>query len=167
MDENTRSTLRSLEIVLLNAEPTPLCGSAVWAADIPMLPGVYAVWDVRSRDVVYIGATSCLRDRMLDFGRWKNHTCRRKLGRKLGFDDSDEVALSAALAKRYVLSFVPVFLGRSELEEYLYLRWRETLLNSPPRRLERGTQYRWVKASRPRLRTIGSIPATRTRRDSE
>jgi hypothetical protein len=36
--------------------------------------------------------------------------------------------------------------GRSEIEEYLILRWRKTLINKPTTRLLKGEQYSWVKA---------------------
>jgi hypothetical protein len=151
MNETIRQTLSSMEAELQRAPTRPLCSAHDWATDVPLSPGVYAVWEVESRDVLYVGETTCLRDRMRDMGRWENHICRRKLAGKLGFGRSDESVLSTALAERYVLAYLPVALGRVELEEYLSLRWQETLINSPSRRLRRGTQYDWVQPVRPRL----------------
>ena len=109
-----------------------------------MTPGVYAIWDMRSRVVIYVGETSCLRDRLADLGRWHNHTCRRKLAVELGFRRTQARELSSAMAARYALRFIEVPFGRTELEEFLRLRWRQTLINSPSKRLLRGPHYGWV-----------------------
>lgn len=133
-----------MEQKLLQAPRRSLCGSGNWTEDVPVTPGVYAVWHTKSGALVYVGETSCLHKRMADIGRWRNHTCRRKLGAQLGFGGQDERALSSALARDYTLSFLAVDFGRTELEEYLYIRWRETLINSPPRRIFLTNQYAWV-----------------------
>ena len=58
--------------------------------------------------------------------------------------NASEAALSALMAERYEMSFIPIAFGRVELEEYLSLRWQNTLLNAPPRRLHRTDTYSWV-----------------------
>lgn len=79
---------------------------------------------------------------MSDIGRSVNHTCRRKIAELLELQSSDEVVLSQAMAKRYVISFIEVQLGRAELEEYLVLRRRQMIVNKPATRLLRGTRYK-------------------------
>jgi hypothetical protein len=56
-----------------------------------------------------------------------------------------EGELSELIAKHYSISFLPVSLGRAELEEYLSLRHRLTLINSPSRRHLKGPSYDWVQ----------------------
>jgi len=115
-----------------------------WANDVPREPGVYAVWDLKSEAPVYVGESSDLKSRMSDVGRSVNHTFRRKAAAVLGVPPEDEVALSTAMSARYDLSVLRVNYGRAEVEEYLILRWRKTLLNRPTKRLLRGLQYKWV-----------------------
>jgi hypothetical protein len=117
-----------------------------WAADVPASPGVYALWDLSSGELVYVGETASLRDRMRDLGRSVNHTCRRKLAIRHKIVGASEEVISAAMSKHYLLSFLPVSLGRIELEEYLSLRHQRTIINSPGRRLLRGATYSWVEA---------------------
>ena len=47
---------------------------------------------------------------------------------------SDE-NLTKKLSKDFLYSFIPVELGRKELEEYLTVKWKTTLINRPPKRL--------------------------------
>jgi hypothetical protein len=110
---------------------------------------VYALWDTKLRKVAYVGQTSSLRDRMSDLSHSVNHTCRRKIGRILGIASASEKRLSAAMAKRYAISFLEVLIGRLELEDYLKLRWRPSILNGPSKRLLKGRRYTWVTASSP------------------
>ena len=145
MNPQFRTMLRTMERKLTNSARRPLCAGIGWTDGIPDSPGVYVVWQAKSGKPVYVGETACLSKRMADIGRWRNHTCRRKLGERLGHDGSDELMLSMAFAARYMLSFLPVAFGRTEFEEYLYLRWRRTLVNSPPMRIHYTSQYDWVK----------------------
>src|SRR5690242_10550438 len=100
MDRSSRKKLQSMESKLLAAPRRAMCDGAEWATGVPDAAGVYAVWQSKPNTVVYVGQTSCLSKRMADLGRWQNHTCRRKLGRKLSFDGSNERLLSTELAKR-------------------------------------------------------------------
>jgi len=144
MNADSRNQLESMAIALHRAPKRAMFDNANWAADIPATPGVYALWDLSSNTMVYVGETSSLRHRMRDIERSVNHTCRRKLAIRHNLVDASESTLSAMIGKQYVLSFLPVPLGRLELEEYLSLRYGATLLNSPGRRLLRGSSYDWV-----------------------
>jgi hypothetical protein len=84
---------------------------------------------------------------MGDVGRTVNHTFRRKAARLLKIEPSNNVALSKAMSGRFVISFISVQLGRAELEEYLILRWRATLMNKVSKRLRSGRHYEWVRAA--------------------
>lgn len=146
-----RRRLERLEAKLLSATPRRLFDAPDWARDVPAAPGVYALWDTHTRTVAYVGETASLRHRMHDLGRSVNHTCRRKIAGELGLIGVPESELSLAMGKRYLISTLPVDFGRAELEEYLTLRWRETILNSPGKRLHRGGRYAWVEPSLARL----------------
>lgn len=150
-DNATRAHLRHLEKKIVGAEPRRLLDVTDWADEVPESPGVYALWDTQSEDVVYVGETASLRHRMRDLGRTVNHTCRKKLAVDLKLEQSGDAELTAAIAKRYLLSFVAVDLGRKELEEYLTLRSRQTLLNAPGIRLHKGSRDAWVKPRNPKF----------------
>ena len=134
-----------MAIALQRAPRRSVFVDGTWAADIPATPGVYALWDLSTAEMVYVGETASLRDRMRDLGRSINHTCRRKLAVRHKIVGASEQVISAAMSQHYVLSFLPVSLGRTELEEYLSVRHRRTIVNSPGRRLLRGSAYSWVE----------------------
>ena len=144
MDDKVRAPLHAMERRLLAAPTRKVFASDAWADDITSEPGVYVFRDRKSGVPVYVGATSSLRQRMRDIRRTVNHSFRRKAAVLLNIAAGDEVALSRAMSRHYVLSYTEVFLGRAELEEFLVLRWKETVLNKPAKRLLRGQRYRWV-----------------------
>lgn len=145
MSEEIRHQLESMAIALERAPRRALFEGENWASDVPPAAGVYALWNLSSGDMIYVGETASLRHRMRDLGRRVNHTCRRKLAAVHNLTNATEAELSAALGAHYVMSFLPVALGRTELEEYLALRHHRTLVNSPGRRLLAGTAYSWVQ----------------------
>ena len=115
-----RQTLLALEADLLRSPRRPLIARGSWASDVPNVAGVYAIWERRSNLLVYVGETSDLRSRLSDLGRYPNHTFRRTAAKRLHVERSaGEAVLSAAIAKRYEIAFLPVAFGRAELEEYL------------------------------------------------
>ena len=143
---DTLQQIKSMAIALERAPRRALFDAVTWSGDIPAMPGVYALWDTSTGAMVYVGETSSLNHRMRDLGRSINHTCRRKLAARHGVVDAGEDAISAVMSEHYVLSFLPVTLGRTELEEYLSLKYKRTLVNSPGRRLLRGSNYSWVES---------------------
>lgn len=155
MKPSTQNRLIAMERELLDARTHSLRTSTKWARRFPSVPGVYAVWDSSTGDVVYVGETSCLQDRMVDLGRWENHTCRRKLGKSLGCDGADESGLTRKMAARYRVAAIPVSFGRREFEEYLRRRWAKTLLNKRSPRVAKNAAYDWVAPSRPQLEKSG------------
>jgi hypothetical protein len=144
---DARTQLLRLERSLVRRKRFAVFGSADWKTNFPPAPGVYAIWDKGSSLPVYVGQTSNIKGRMGDLGRLVNHTFRQKAAKLLRLTSGDEGALSEKMSKRFVLAFVPVTLGRIELEDYLRLRWQHTLYNQPPKRLLRSKQYDWVKFS--------------------
>ena len=145
MTNTIRMQLETMGQRLINAERRSAVSDSSWAASIPAKPGVYVLWTAKSGIPVYVGQSSSLRDRMRDLGRSVNHTCRRKIAEHHKLVGASEAKLSAKMAKCYMVSFITVTLGRVELEEYLSLLWKETLFNSPGRRLLKGANYSWLE----------------------
>jgi len=81
---------------------------------------------------------------MSDIMRPINHAFTKKISNSKKIFNLKE--LRKFMSKNYKLSYIEVDLGRSEIEEYLILRWRKTLINKPTTRLLKGEQYSWVEA---------------------
>jgi hypothetical protein len=113
-----------------------------WQQTFPNHSGVYVVWE--KEQPIYVGETSGLQSRMSDIMRPINHAFTKKISYKFNISKLNE--LRNFMSKNYKLSYITVDLGRSEIEEYLILRWRKTLINKPTTRLLKGEQYSWVKA---------------------
>src|SRR5690349_14332775 len=71
-----KRTLARLEIQLLAAPQQKMFGGSNWRAHVPREPGVYVLWDIKTRKVVYVGESGNLWDRFADLSRCVNHTCR-------------------------------------------------------------------------------------------
>ena len=144
IDKQTQRQLRTLERQLAKAPRIKPCSSTAWVNEIPSTPGVYAIWEARSRKLVYVGETSSLKKRMRDLGRYPNHVARRKIASRCGLGAMDEEQISLRLSKNYRVSYLPVVFGRKEFEEYLTFRGRTTLLNSPSPRAHDVARFSWI-----------------------
>ena len=113
-----------------------------WKQNFPNHTGVYVIWE--NEQPIYVGETSGLKSRMSDIMRPINHAFTKKISNKFNLFDLNK--LRKFMTENYKLSFIQIELGRSEIEEYLILRWRKTLINKPTTRLLKGEQYLWVKA---------------------
>ena len=133
--------LLEYEKKLVNAEKH-IFFSNEWKDVFPNHSGVYVVWE--KEQPIYVGETSGLKSRMLDIMRPVNHAFTKKISIKINLDNLED--LREFISNNYKLSYITVNLGRSEIEEYLILRWRNTLINKPTKRLLKGEQYSWVKA---------------------
>lgn len=143
--------LEKYEAALRAAPRVRPLSSKGWASHIPKESGVYVVWE---HDIpYYVGETSSLRLRMSDLSRPVNHTFSKKVAKALGLSENEYARLATEISARYELSCVPVSFGRKEVEEYLILRWRETIINKPTKRLLHGSQYNWVKPVNNSLQT--------------
>jgi len=146
MSCDARTELLRLGRSLIRRKRFAIFGSADWKKNFPSEPGVYAIWDKDTSLPVYVGQTSNIKWRMGDLGRLVNHTFRQKVAKLLNLTSGDEVALSEKMSKRFVSAFIPVTLGRIELEDYLRLRWQHSLYSRLPKRLLRSKRYDWVKS---------------------
>jgi hypothetical protein len=144
MDPAVREFLTAREAELRTATRRVLMEAPKWADDVPHDAGVYVVWEEDAP--IYVGESSSLSARMSDIGRPVNHTFARKTCKALGITEASLEDLAHAMRSRYALSFATVPFGRAEVEEYLVLRWRKTLINQPAMRLLRSKQYAWVEA---------------------
>ncbi|GIT97518.1 GIY-YIG nuclease family protein [Sulfurovum sp. TSL1] len=113
-----------------------------WKNIFPDYSGVYVIWE--NEKPIYVGETSGLKSRMSDLMRPINHAFTKKIDKKIEATSLEE--LRRYMNTNYKLSYISIDLGRSEIEEYLILRWRKTLINKPTTRLLKGTQYFWVKS---------------------
>ncbi|RWX85884.1 hypothetical protein [Pseudomonas aeruginosa] len=139
-----KDALKGYEVALQKALRVAPLSSADWASQVPRQAGVYVIWQAQTP--VYVGESSSLRLRMADLARPINHTFTRKIAQKYDIPEADCAELARTISANYHLSHIQVELGRAEIEEYLILRWRNTLMNKPTKRLLHSTQYHWVKA---------------------
>jgi hypothetical protein len=150
MDQN--SVLHQLllyEEELKQAPKLPILSSHSWREAVPKQGGVYVIWENFSKKPVYIGETCHLNHRFIDLGMWPRHTFRRKASEKHGLKGKTEKELSEELSKLYSVSYLPILLGRKEVEEFLNLKWRDDfggLMNDLPGRLQLGENlYKFYK----------------------
>ncbi|RII75626.1 hypothetical protein D0894_21620 [Pseudomonas monteilii] len=139
-----KDALKEYEAALQSALRVAPLSSSNWASQVPREAGVYVIWQAQTP--VYVGESSSLRLRMADMARPINHTFTRKIAQKYGIPETDYAELARTISANYHLSHIQVELGRAEIEEYLILRWRHSLMNKPTRRLLHSTQYHWVEA---------------------
>lgn len=99
--------------------------------DIPEEPGIYAIYE--GRDLIYVGESGCLKERVGDLFRTRNHSFRRSLGAERfnghpgfrratttqSFSPAIEAALTKLCADSLSILIVPVAFGRKEIEELL------------------------------------------------
>jgi hypothetical protein len=112
-----------------------------WKNIFPHHAGVYVLWN---GDIpVYVGETSGLFSRMHDLMNPVNHAFTKKISQETKITNLE--VLRADISKKYTVSYIEVNFGRSEIEEFLILRWRNTLTNKPTKRLLKGSQYSWVR----------------------
>lgn len=112
-----------------------------WRNSFPHDGGVYVIW--KNNIPVYVGETSGIHSRMGDLMRPVNHAFTKKVSSENKI--TDLTLLRSYISETYQISFIDVDFGRAEIEEYLILRWRETLINKPTTRLLKGSQYSWVE----------------------
>ncbi|NRB38350.1 MAG: hypothetical protein HRU20_07755 [Pseudomonadales bacterium] len=117
-----------------------------WKDNFPDEGGVYVIWE--NETPIYVGETSGIKSRMGDLSRPVNHPFPKKVAEiySLKVKGSSLEVLRNEISNRYRLSYLVVSFGRAEIEEYLIIRWRNTVINKSTKRLLNGKQYHWVKA---------------------
>jgi len=116
-----------------------------WSRDFMDKPGVYVFFE--KNEIVYVGETSSIKERMRDILDSRHHTLRRKIGvfnfsevpgfkkanSKIKFSPNIEQMVSDWMTKKMKLSFVNVQLGRKELEELIIKKYNPKY-NTPSKR---------------------------------
>ncbi|MEQ6390820.1 GIY-YIG nuclease family protein [Bacillaceae bacterium S4-13-58] len=115
-----------------------------WYNEAPSLSGVYLIW--HDKTLVYVGETSNIKKRMRDIQDTRNHTLRRKVGRmhfsneqgflspisSKKFTPEIEDKITHYMKKNFKITYIPLMIGRKEIEEYfLHLN---PLYNTPSKR---------------------------------
>lgn len=113
-----------------------------WRLDnIPPVPGVYAFFD-GDGNILYVGESGNLWERMNEVNRTVNHSFRRQIGNvkfhgiKSGkkFCAEVESQLDDYFDTYLYVSFIEVNFGRLEIETYIITYYQELLLNSVKKR---------------------------------
>lgn len=116
-----------------------------WYDEAPSCAGVYLIW--KENILVYVGETSNIKKRMRDIQDTKNHTLRRKIGRKHfsneqgflpatsshKFPNDIERKITHYMKEHFEVTYIPLHLGRKEVEEY-FLRLKQPTYNYPSKR---------------------------------
>lgn len=124
------------EKILLNTDKIAFNFDKKWSSNFPNKPGIYAIFD--QGELVYIGETADLKERMKDVKRTYNHSFRKKLGRHLydaqivknKYSDQVEADLNEYFELNLTFTFRVLIFGRLEVETCLINRNKKTLLNS-------------------------------------
>jgi hypothetical protein len=107
-----------------------------WSNNFTKLAGVYAIFC--NDDLLYIGESASIKERMKEIKRTINHSFRKKLGKHLycdaiitngKFDNEIENSLNEYYITNLYVSFIEIEFGRIEIEEELIKR-NKNLLNS-------------------------------------
>jgi GIY-YIG catalytic domain-containing protein len=126
---------------LLNSNQQSCQLTLEWKKTFNDGPGVYVI--EIDNEVVYVGETSNLQERMNDLRNTKNHTVRRNLGNDLfkrhkgyfkatskkSFVESIEKKLVNYMIKHLKIRTLPLDLGRKELEEYIMDTYGKPMYN--------------------------------------
>ena len=129
---NIEKYLSSLKATLLHLDNwQPMQLARAWAKTVPSAPGVYVLKE--QSEIIYVGETGNLRQRMIDLMDTRHHTARRTIGHKLfselkGYHSASskkkfpphvESLLNDHICTHLCIAYLVVSLGRKELEEML------------------------------------------------
>ena len=109
--------------------------------NVPNEAGIYAVFE-KENELLYIGESGNLKARMSEINRTVNHSFRKQFGHlryngiksRKKFTDDIEIILDEYFTENLFVSFLPVNLGRLEIETYLITKFQESLINSIKKR---------------------------------
>lgn len=144
-DKDWTDYLNCLSNLLIENDKMEITLNRFWSRDFIDKPGVYVFFE--KNEIVYVGETSSIKERMRDILDSRHHTLRRKIGvfnfsevpgfkkanSKNKFPPNIEQMVSNWMAKKMKLSFVNVQLGRKELEELIIKKYNPKY-NTPSKR---------------------------------
>lgn len=125
-DTNVQSICDRADTLLKTNNRIDFIFNRKWSNNFPSKAGVYAVF--YQNELVYIGESANLKERMKELKRTVNHSFRRKLGRHLEpnaeivkgkFSPELELRLNDEYQNSISVSFIEVNFGRIEIENYL------------------------------------------------
>lgn len=102
----------------------------------PDKPGVYCIFEYN--ELIYVGETGSLKERLKDIFRTKNHSFRRSLGKrqfaetegvseagpKTDFSPDVEIKLTEYMESNLSVVLAPVKCGRKEIEEIIVMKYK-------------------------------------------
>ena len=111
------------------ARAKPFVPNREWASGFPDKGGVYAIF--QSGEIIYVGETGLLSERMIDLLESRHHCFRRSFGQSLfstrpdfvaastkkRFPDAIETLLNERMSADLMVTCVPLVIGRKEVEE--------------------------------------------------
>jgi hypothetical protein len=127
---------------LLRAEKIKFEKSKEWRENkIPNAPGVYAFFE-KGNKILYIGEIGNLKKRMDEINRTVNHSFRKQIGflrfngikSSKKYDLDIETKLDSFFAEEIYVSFIEVYFGRLEIEEFIISNHQQFLTNSVKKR---------------------------------
>lgn len=131
----------SFEMELLASTRYKIDFNTRWFDTVSKSAGIYAIFD--KDEVIYIGETANLRERMKELRRTYNHSFRKKLGKKLQeeaviikgkFPEELEISLHQYCNDNISVAVKELLFGRLEVESYLIHKHKESLLNTAGKR---------------------------------
>jgi len=134
-DKDHKEYLDYLISCLINKEKLNVVLNRNWSRDFFDEPGVYVFFE--KDNIVYVGETTSVKERMRDILDTRHHTLRRKIGAlnffeipgyktansKTKFIPIIEEMVSEWMVKKMKFSFIQVNLGRKELEELIIKKY--------------------------------------------
>lgn len=138
IDKNKKEeVINEAERLLLDGNKIKFSFDKNWSNNFTKLAGVYAVFCIN--ELLYIGESASVKERMKEIKRTINHSFRKKLGKHLYGNDAIltngkfNIEIENALNEYYInniyVSFIEIEFGRIEIEEELIKR-NKNLLNS-------------------------------------
>lgn len=142
-DKQINCYLTYLEGQVLKQDKKNIELSQKWVELFPSKPGVYVI--LENDKPIYVGETGNIRGRMRDLLDSRHHTFRRSVGRlefskensyknadsKRKFPTHIECLVTGLIKKKFKICYLPLVLGRKELEERIIERHK-------PKYIQRG-----------------------------
>ncbi|MFA8451907.1 MAG: hypothetical protein ACEPOW_14525 [Bacteroidales bacterium] len=139
--EEQREVFNNSEEALLRGNKVKFDFNRNWSSNFPNRSGVYAVYEIN--ELLYIGETANLKERMKEIKRTYNHAFRKKLGEirfngiieKQGkYSEKIESQMNEFYREKLYISFIEVNFGRIEIESHLIEKYQDRILNSESKR---------------------------------
>jgi len=136
-EEECNLLYQRIEAQLGYCEKIQIYRSSNWYTYVPKQPGIYIIRNL-SNEIVYVGETSNLQERMNDLKDTRHHTLRRAVGHmefsckpnfqkatsKKKFLENIEKFVTEFFKANLSLTYCATKIGRKEIEEYLVKKYK-------------------------------------------